>query len=65
MEDIVKLVLALITAGVGAVCAMYAVAFVASGVVAVVGGLVAGVTAVAPAALCIGGVALVASHQGH
>lgn len=65
MEDIVKLVLAIIAAGLGSVVAVYAVACLAAGVVAVVSGVVSTITSVAPAALCIGGAALVASKQGY
>ena len=65
MEDIIKMVMAIIAAGVGAICGVYAVAFVATGVIAAVGGLVSGVVSAAPAMICLGGVAVVAAHQGH
>ena len=65
MEDIIKMVMAIVAALGLAVAGVYTVAFVASGVIAVVGGVVAGVTAVAPTALCLGGAALVASRQGY
>ena len=65
MEDIIKMVMAIVAALGLSLAGVYAVAFVASGVVAVVGSVVAGVTAVAPTALCLGGAALVASRQGY
>ncbi len=65
MEDIIKMVMAIVAALGLAAIGVYAVAFVAAGVVTVVGSLASGVASAAPAALCVGGAALVASRQGY
>jgi hypothetical protein len=65
MQDIIKVLLAAIAAGVGAVCVICAVGALSVGVLSIVGPVLSAGLAVAPIAVCVAGIAIASTKCGY